>query len=124
MMHVKDEMIYLFLGLISLSLIGMLFESWRIILYPYLLVVGLMVLFGLWKPIKRYASKKKYIPSIVAFVYLLLFLLLDIMTRHSFSGGVGYIFGLTPSMALYMFTILPGGTIVCLLYALTFKDDR
>lgn len=122
-MHVSDRMIYLFLVLIIASLVGMVTDSWRLILYPYLIVVGLMVLFGLWKPIKRYASKKSVLAYLISLVYLIMFISLDVMTRDSLSGGENLIFGLTPSMALYMTVIFPAGSIVCLLYALTFQDD-
>src|SRR5699024_7492819 len=153
-MHVSDKMIYLFLVLIVVSLVGMLIDAWRLILYPYLIVVGLMILFGLWKPIKRYASKKSVfaylglliyliifilfcllkliklyaskksvLAYLVSLIYLIMFISLDIITRDSLSGGESLIFGLTPSMALYMTIIFPAGSIVCLLYALTFQDD-
>lgn len=122
-MHVSDKMIYLFLVLIAVSLVGMLIDAWRLILYPYLIVVGLMILFGLWKPIKRYASKKSVLAYLVSFIYLIMFISLDIITRDSLLGGESLIFGLTPSMALYMTIIFPAGSIVCLLYALTFQDD-
>lgn len=122
-MHVEDRMIYILLALCSLTLVGMLIGSWRLILYPYLIIIGLMILIGLWSPIKTQTEKLKYIPYSVSIIYLIVFITLDIITRNSLLGGESYIFGLAPSMALYMFVIFPGGTIVCLLYALTFRDD-
>lgn len=122
-MHVSNKMIYLFLILVTLSLLGMILGSWRIILYPYLIIIGLMILFGVWDPIKPYTSKKSSVAYIISIVYFVFFIILDRLISNSLTGGDGFIFGLTPSMAFFMTTIFPSGTIVCLLYALMFESD-
>ncbi len=122
-MHVSDKWIYTFLFLISLSFVGMILQSWRIILYPYLIVIGLSVLFGLWKSIKRNPTKI-WIPISISIIYFILYGWFDALTYQSPSGGDTYFLGLVPSTALYMLTIFPLAVIVCLLYAITFTNEK
>lgn len=121
-MHVPDKVIYLFLVLVSLTFVGMIFQSWRMILYPYLLVIGITVFIGLWKSIKRIPTKI-WIPVIVSVIYIVLYGGLDFISRDSLTGGDYYIFGLTPTMALYLIGLLPLAVLICLLYALTFTSE-
>lgn len=122
-MHVSDKVIYLFLFFVSVTFIGMLFQSWRVILYPYLIVIGITILIGLWKPIRK-RPHKIWIPIAVSVIYLILYGLLDFISSSSILGGDYYIFGMTPSMALFMLGILPCAVIICLLYAITFPYEK
>lgn len=119
----SDKLIYLLLFLVSLIFIGAMTGSWRIILYPYLIIVGIAVLFGIWKSVHR-NPRKIWIPIAVSILYLFLYGWLDIMTLVKPTGGDGYIFGLTPSMALYLLLIWPLANIMCLLYAWTFSYEK
>lgn len=121
-MHVPDKVIYLFLVLVSLTFIGMVFQSWRIILYPYLIVIGITVLIGMWKSIKH-IPYKIWIPVIVSIIYIVLYGGLDFISHGSPTEGDYYIFGLTPTMALYLMGLLPLAVLICLLYALTFTSQ-
>lgn len=122
-MSFSDKLIYLLLILISLTFIGTVTGSWRLILYPYLIVIGIAILFGVLKNVKK-QPYKIWIPIVVSVIYLVLYGWLDIMTIDSPTGGESYIFGLTPSMALYLLLIWPLANIICLLYAWTFKIDK
>lgn len=122
-MHVSDKIIYTLLLLVSLTFIGMIIHSWRIILYPYLIVIGLVILCGMWKSIKI-DPRKVWIPVTVSVVYLILYGYLDILSRDSKIVGDYYIFGMTPTVALFMLGILPFAVIVCLLYAITFTNEK
>lgn len=122
-MSFTDKLIYLLLVLVGLTFIGTLTGSWHLILYPYLIVIGIAVLFGIMKNVKQ-SPNKIWIPVIVSAVYLILYIWLDMLTQNSPTGGEGYIFGLTPSMALYILLIWPIANIMCLLYAWTFSSEK
>ncbi|WP_029266485.1 hypothetical protein [Virgibacillus alimentarius] len=122
-MHVSDRIIYLFLFLVGLSLIGMILQSWRMILYPYLIVIGITILIGMWKSI-IHVPKKICIPISVSIIYFILYGLLDILSLDSIADKDYYIFGMTPTMALYLIAILPSAVIICLLYAITFTHGN
>jgi hypothetical protein len=96
----------------------MITGSWRIILYPYLIVIGISVLFGMLKSVKS-NPRRIWVPLSVSIIYLILYGWLDIMTIDIPTGGSNLIFGLTPSMALYLLGIWPFAVLVCLLYAWT-----
>ncbi|MFS0644416.1 hypothetical protein [Siminovitchia sp. 179-K 8D1 HS] len=118
-----DQAIYALLGLSIVMFIGMVTGSWRAVLYPYLLMIGLAIFLGLIKDVKK-NPRKIWIPVTVTAIYLLLYIFHDVITLDSPSGGTGFIFGLSPAMALYIFGIWPMAVLVCLLYTLTFpKDD-
>ncbi|MET3576317.1 hypothetical protein ACFFIY_00745 [Bhargavaea ullalensis] len=121
-MYVSDRIMYLFSGLIVLSLLGMFMQSWRLILYPYLLVIGIVITLGMWKAVKK-SRAKLWVPGLVAGGYLALFISLDVITRSDPAGGSGYILGMTPSLALYLLGILPLAVIASLLYALLFDGS-
>ena len=42
----SDRLVYILLGLLALILLGMLLASWRVVLYPFLVVIGVSILFG------------------------------------------------------------------------------
>lgn len=122
-MSTSDKVIYTLFVLVTLTLIGMFVGSWRVILYPYLIVIGIAILLGLMKTIKQ-NPKMIVVPIVVSAVYLVLYIWLDIMTLNLPTGGVKYVFGLTPSMALYLLGIWPLANIICLLYAWTFTYEN
>lgn len=118
-----DKMMYAFLLLVSLILIGMILGSWRMVLYPYLIVIGLSMIFGLLKDIEE-DSRKLWIPVVVSSIYLILYIAYDMITVQSPTGGTDFVFGLTPAMALYIMGIWPMAVLVCLLYAWTFSNPQ
>ncbi len=118
-----DKLMYAFLFLVSLILIGMILGAWRMVLYPYLIVIGLSIVFGLLKEIET-DFKKLWIPLFVSFIYLILYIAHDMITAQSPTGGTDFIFGLTPAMALYLVGIWPMAVLVCLLYAWTFSNPK
>ncbi|MEK3937340.1 hypothetical protein MKY41_18775 [Sporosarcina sp. FSL W7-1349] len=122
-MSYSDKLIYSLLFFVSLSLIGMLTASWRLILYSYLFVIGLAILTGILKSVKE-NPRKIWIPITVSIAYFMLYGWLDIMTIDSPTGGSSFIFGLTPSLALYVLCIWPLANLICLLYAWTFTNEK
>ncbi|SIT79673.1 hypothetical protein [Edaphobacillus lindanitolerans] len=121
-MYVNDRIMYVFSGLIVLSLAGMFMQSWRLILYPYLIVIGLAITIGIWRAVKR-SPAKIWVPALVAGGYVALFATLDIITRNDPAGGNHYFLGMTPSLAIYLLGILPLAVIASLLYALLFDAE-
>lgn len=115
-----DQVIYVLLGLVIVMLIGMVTGSWRFVLYPFLLVIGLAIFMGLIKDIER-NPRKIWIPVSVSVIYFILYIAHDLITLNSPTGGTGFVFGLTPAMALYFFGIWPLAVLVCLLYVITFS---
>lgn len=118
-----DKLIYTLLSLVIITFIGTITGSWRFILYPYLIVIGIAILFGILKNVKQ-NPWKMWIPVSVVIVYIILYAWLDIMTIDTPTGGSKYIFGLTPSMALYILGIWPLANLICLLYAWTFSKEE
>lgn len=122
-MSFSDKMIYTVLLLVSATLIGMFTGSWRIILYPYLVVIGIAILAGLVKSVKS-NPRNIWIPASVSLVFIMLYGWLDIITIDSPTGGTSYILGLTPSMAVYLLGIWPLTNLICLMYAWTFTYEE
>jgi hypothetical protein len=118
-LYVSDRIMYLFSGLIVLSLVGMFLESWRLILYPYLIVIGVAITLGMWNSVKKKPGML-WVPIVIAGGYLTLFITLDVITRNDPAGGSTYILGMTPSLAIYLLGILPLAVIASLIYALIF----
>lgn len=118
-----DKIIYSLLVLVSFTLSGMFIGSWRMILYPYLLVIGLSILIGLLKSI-RMNPKLIYVPIGVSIVYILLYAGLDLIMFGDVVSETNYIVGLTPGMAVYLLLIWPFSNLICLLYASTFTYEK
>ncbi|SEJ13741.1 hypothetical protein SAMN04488127_1075 [Bhargavaea ginsengi] len=118
-MYVSDRIMYLFSGLIVLSLVGMFLQSWRLILYPYLVVIGVAITIGIWKAVRNRPALL-WVPISVAGGYIVLFVTLDLITRNDPAGGSTYVLGMTPGLALYLLGILPLAVIASLIYALIF----
>lgn len=122
-MTTADKIIYALLVLVSLTLVGMLMGSWRVILYPYLIVIGLSIFIGLLKNIQT-NRKLILIPILVSTIYFLLYIGLDFVMFSDMVSETNYIFGLTPGIALYLLLIWPLANIICLLYAVTFTYEK
>lgn len=118
-----DQAIYVLLGLVIVMLTGMIIGSWRAVLYPFLIVIGITIFLGLIKDIEQ-TPKKIWIPISVSVIYLVLYIAHDVLTLDSSTGGSSFIFGLSPSMALYLVGIWPMAVFVCLLFTLTFSTKR
>ncbi|MCW1929410.1 hypothetical protein [Bhargavaea beijingensis] len=118
-MYVSDRIMYLFSGLIGLSLVGMFLESWRLILYPYLVVIGVAITVGMWNVVKKRPGML-WVPILIAGGYLALFIILDVITRNDPAGGSSYVLGMTPGLAIYLLGILPLAVLASLIYALIF----
>lgn len=84
-MSFSDKLIYTLLVLVSITFIGAITGSWRFILYPYLIVIGIAILFGLLKSIKQ-NPRKIWIPVSVSVLYIILYVSLDIMTINTPTG--------------------------------------
>ncbi|BCJ86113.1 hypothetical protein [Effusibacillus dendaii] len=120
-MFSADKWIYAFTGLVILILIGMLTGAWRIILYPYLFIIGIGVLLGLWQQLKR-KPQLIWVPVSITVLYLILYVWLDVLSLHSPTGGSTLVFGMVPTTALFFLGIWPIAILVSLLYGLTFSS--
>lgn len=120
----SDRLVYVLLGLLALILVGMLLASWRVVLYPFLLVIGVSILFGFIRRIQEGNSRVPVLTAgSVVVLFFILFIWLDILSGGEPTGSTNYILGMTPTTALYVIGIpilvaLPG-----LLYALTFTRE-
>ena len=121
-MELSNRLIYAVLGLVSLMLIGMLLSSWRVVLYPLILVIGISILFGYTKELPG----RKW-PLVVAgstvVLYGLLFVVLDFLSGGEPTGSTNYVLGMTPPMALYIICFPLLVILAGVLYGLTFKQE-
>jgi len=117
----SNRLIYAMLGLLVLVIIGMLVGSWRIVLYPFLLIVGISISFGLTRAL-RSNQGVLLIPVGVVALLLALYGSLDLMSVAD-PAGEGMVFGFAPTTALYFFGITPVILLVGLAFALTFSRD-
>jgi hypothetical protein len=119
----SNKSVYAFAALLVLIIIGMLTGSFRLIIYPYIFIIGLLLLSGLAKKVK--VNKKIiWIPTVVTCLFLLLHTWLDVATLHSPTGGVNLIFGFTLSTAIYYFGIWILCASFSLLYVWTFNKPE
>ncbi|MGB3682076.1 MAG: hypothetical protein WA990_06270 [Rubrobacteraceae bacterium] len=121
-MELSNRLIYAVLGLVTLMLIGMLLSSWRVILYPLILVIGISILFGY----TRELAGRKWpflVAGSVVVLYGLLFILLDLLTGGEPTGSTNYVLGMTPPMALYIISFPLLVILAGVLYGLTFKQE-
>lgn len=121
-MFSSNRLMYALLGLVILIIIGMLTASWRVILYPYLFVIGISILLGLTKTIqtKRHLI---WVPFGVTALYLVLYVWLDVISLKSPTGGTGYVLGMVPTTAIFLLGIWPTAILVSLLYAWIFPEE-
>ena len=121
-MELSNRMIYAVLGLVILMLIGMLLSSWRVVLYPLVLLIGISILFGYTRELPGRKWPLVVAGSIVV-LYGLLFILVDILTGGEPTGSTNYVLGMTPPMALYIISFPLLVILVGVLYGLTFKQE-
>jgi hypothetical protein len=117
----SNRSIFVFAALLVLIIIGMLAGSFRLIIYPYMLIIGLLLLIGLAKKIK--VNKKiVWVPTIITLLFLLLQGWLDNATLQTPTGGVKLIFGFTVTNAIYYLGIWTLCACFSLIYAWVFNQ--
>ena len=121
-MRLSDRLIYVVLGLVTLMLIGMLLSSWRVIVYPLILLIGVSILFGYTKELPGRKWPLLVAGSVVV-LYGLLFVVLDVLTGGEPTGSTNYVLGMTPPMALYVISFPLLVILAGVLYGLTFKEE-
>ena len=121
-MELSNRLIYAVLGLTVMILIGMLLSSWRVILYPLILVIGISILFGYTRELPGRKWPLMVAGSIVV-LYGLLFVVLDILSAGEPTGSTNYVLGMTPPMALYIISFPLLVILAGILYGLTFKQE-
>lgn len=119
--NLLNRLIYAMLGLVVLIIVGMLIASWRMVLYPFLLIVGISILFGLTRAVQRNRSVL-LLPIGVVVLLVALYGWLDSMSVAD-PDGEGIVLGLAPTTALYFFGIMPAFLLVGLAFSLTFSQD-
>lgn len=111
-----DRLVVLMLALVSIMLVGMLTSSWRVVLYPYLVVVGVVILLGVGQ--RRHHDRVLLGLGVgVTLVYLALYLWFDVVMDSEPGSSTDLIGGVVPSTAIYFFAIWPFGLVVAALYA-------
>lgn len=122
-MQLSDRLIYALGGLAILMIIGMLASSWRMILYPIILVMGISILFG---NLRELPDRKQslLVAGLVVVLFGSLFIVIDIMTGGDPTGrSTNYVLGMTPPTALYMIGFPLLVVLAGVLYALTFQQE-
>ena len=121
-MELSTRLIYAVLGLVVLMLVGMLVSSWRVILYPLVLLIGISILFGYTRelPGRRWPL---LVAGTMVVLYGLLFVALDVLTGGEPTGSTNYVLGMTPPMALYVICFPLLVILAGVLYGLTFKEE-
>jgi hypothetical protein len=120
-----DRLVYVLLGLLVLILLGMLLASWRVVLYPFLVVIGVSILFGF---VRRFRDGGSRGPAFltaggVVVSFFVLFIWLDILSGGEPTGSTNYILGMTPATALYVIGVPILVALTGLSYALTFTRE-
>jgi len=116
-----NKSIYLLLFTVIIILAGMLFESWRLVLYPYMLVIGICIAIGLSKSIKLNRSFI-WLPILTIVLLTGFFIAIDILTLDPGAHINSYIFGLSPSTAVLLLGVWPVVVLLSLVYSLTFSS--
>lgn len=122
-MQLSDRLIYALGGLAILMIIGMLASSWRMILYPIILVMGISILFG---NLRELPDRKRplLVAGLVVVLFGSLFIVIDIMTGGDPTGrSTNYVLGMTPPTALYMIGFPLLVVLAGVLYGLTFQQE-
>jgi hypothetical protein len=117
----KDESDHLVVALLLLgcaAVAGMLLGSWQLVLYPSLLIIGVLLAIAL---VRRRGLVATGVPVGVAALFIVLFGVLHAMGADS-PSGTGSILGWDPMTALYLFGLGPAILLVGLLFALTDRD--
>lgn len=117
-MH-KQPLPYLPQAVLVLAVVvaaGMLLASWRLVLYPSVVMFGVLMSLGLRREMRSAAVS---IPAGIVALLLALFAVLDLMGLGDPSGE-GLVLGLSPLTALYLFGIGAAFLAVGLLYGIVF----
>ncbi|WP_100330305.1 hypothetical protein [Bacillus xiapuensis] len=98
---------------------GMILHSWRVIIYSYILVIGLILTIGLG----RYIQKNKsflFFPIASSSLFFLLFALADLLgVGEKMAGGDSrvYVMGLVPTSAVFLYGVASMILVIPLFYA-------
>jgi hypothetical protein len=117
-----NRLVTMLLLLVCVMIVGMLTSSWRVVLYPYLAMIGVVILLGIGTRIKedyRFAA----LGVGVSVAYVVLYLWLDVVAGSDPGASTNLIGGLVPSTAIYFFVIWPFGLFVALLYSVYHRWD-
>ncbi len=107
------------LALGCVDLAGMLLGTWELVLYPSLLLIGVLLAMAL---VRRRGAVVIGLPVGVTALLLVLFAILHLMGVDS-PSGTGSFLGWDPMTAFYLFGVGPAFLLVGLLYALTDRPD-
>lgn len=116
-MRSTDRLVTLLLVLTCTMIVGMLTASWRVVLYPYLIVIGVVILLGIGTRRSR-DSLLMWMGIGVPLCYFVLYIWLDVVMQGAEGASSDLILGLVPTTAIYFFAIWPFGLVVGGLYAL------
>lgn len=119
----SNRLMYAFLGLTVLIIVGMLSGSWRAVLYPFLLMAGVSILFGFTRELPG-SIRPLLVAGTVVLSFGVLFVGLDLMTGGEPTGSTSYVLGMTPAMAWYLLGFPPLALLAGILYAVTFKEEE
>jgi hypothetical protein len=116
-----NKSIYIMLLAVLIIMAGMLFESWRLVLYPYMVIIGICVAIGLSKVIKR---NKNFIwlPISITVIFTVLFIAIDVLTLDPASTLDTHFLGLSPSTAVLLLGVWPVVVLLSLVYSITFSS--
>jgi hypothetical protein len=118
----KDIGILLFLAGTVLILIGMLVTSWKLILYPYFVMIGIILAISLGK-ILLSSKHLIIIPAVSSAIFIILFMLLDANGWTSATGGgnaTKYFLGLVPTTFIYLVFVSSTVILLSFLYIWVF----
>ncbi|KRF15506.1 hypothetical protein ASG90_12525 [Nocardioides sp. Soil797] len=116
-MRSTDRLVMLLLLLACIMIAGMLTTSWRVVLYPYLVVIGVIILLGVGTRRSR-DSVLMWMGIGVPLGYLAFYLWLEVAMQGDGGASTNLVAGVVPTTAIYFFAIWPFGLVVGGLYAL------
>ncbi|WP_277455290.1 hypothetical protein [Janibacter sp. DB-40] len=116
-MRSTDRLVTLLLVLVTIMLVGMLTASWRVVLYPYLIVIGVIILLGVGSRRGKDAVLLAY-GIAVPIIYIALYVWLEAAMADDPGSSRDLVLGLVPATAVYFLAIWPFGLIVAACYAI------
>lgn len=114
-----DRLAVALLALGCVALAGMLIGTWELVLYPSLLIMGVLLAMAL---VRRTSAVAVGVPVGVVAMLVGLFAILHVMGVDS-PSGTGSFLGWDPMTAFYFFAVGPAFLSVGLLYALIDRSD-
>lgn len=115
-MRSTDRLVTLLLVLVCIMIAGMLTTSCRVVLYPYLVVIGVVILLGVGTRRSR-DSVLMWLGIGVPLGYFALYIWLEVAMRDNPGESTTLVLGVVPTTAIYFFAIWPFGLVVAILYA-------